>query len=533
MRMIRLPGPVPIAVLAILLAGLVASTPAEAAPTLLQHYQFNGDFTSSTSGGITAVDLSTGTAVSTTGGIQGGAAYFDGADDLLLIEGQNILSAGEVTFAFWEKADNLGTEISKGYFLSDAAANPLDNLYLRRYPSPVSGVGDVSAPNGKVAVNHFAQFAPQELTTEVWHQHTITYTDSGVGYWWVDGQLSTLTPTGDLFAGLATVNPSSDYDRAGIVLGNRLIGGREYQGYLDEVQIYQGSAHTGMAQYLYSNPGATLDTYDDVAYPDTGIAVAPGVRPTNAAVRRWKFDGNLQEDGGTAHGSAIGNATAGTNNGVYAGSGAVSFDGVDDAVTIDADVISTNKYSISLWEKAVSGNTGYLFADETWRNLLVRRYTSDNVAGKYDIWAGGVDAFQFIDSETEAPATYDEWHHVVVAVDGEWGNLRTYVDGKLAMTVSSVNGQYTANMNIESEWGNGDGFHELLGNLLYLGNRNDLGRDFSGLLDDLQIYNWNLSEADVQLLYDNPGLTLMQVPEPGSLALLLTAVISLLLIRRQ
>ncbi|MBN1910120.1 MAG: LamG domain-containing protein, partial [Pirellulales bacterium] len=294
------------------------------------------------------------------------------------------------------------------------------------------------------------------------------------------------------------------------------IGGRTYSGYMDEVQIYQGSANTGMAQYLYANPGATLATYDAGAYPDPGCTAAPGDRPANAAVRRWKFDGNLNEEGGTAHGTAIGNAAAGTDNGAFAGSGAVSFDGNNDAVAIDQSVISTNKYSIAVWTKDTSGNNGYLFADSNdYANLLLRRFNTE-----FSFWAGGDDFPNFVDPNTGVAATYDEWHHLVVAIDGEWGNARVYVDGTLAFEE-----------NIEPDWGTGNGFQALVSDL-YLGNRADLGRDYAGLMDDLQIYNWNLSEADAKLLFDNPGLTLMEVPEPSSLVLLLAAALSGLAWRR-
>jgi hypothetical protein len=367
---------------------------------LLQHYQFNGDFTSATSGGITAVDLSTGTSVGTTNGISGGAAIFDGVDDLLLIEGQTVLPTGAITFAFWEKATDLSPDLHAGYFICDAAANPIDNLYLRRAKMDISGGDEVSAVNGKVNSNHFSVYAPQDLSTDVWHQHTITYTDAGVGYWWTDGDLKTVAASGDAFAGLTSGTTE------GLVLGNRLAGGREYTGLFDEVQIYQGSVHGGMAQYLYDNPGSTLDSYSG---SNPGMPDAPGVRPTNATVRRWKFDGDLAEDGGTHTGTAVGDATAGTTNGAFAGSGAVAFDGSDDAVKIDSEVISTNKYSIAVWEKTTSGNTGYLFCDggSEYENMLFRRQDSGN---SYDAWAGRADVGQFIDPNTGSAPTCDEWH---------------------------------------------------------------------------------------------------------------------------
>jgi hypothetical protein len=68
--------------------------------------------------------------------------------------------------------------------------------------------------------------------------------------------------------------------------------------------------------------------------------------------------------------------------------------------------------------------------------------------------------------------------------------------------------------NIKATWGAGNGLQSLLGNLLYLGNRDGLDRDYAGLVDDLQIYNWNLSEEDAAYLFSHPGETLFTTPTP-------------------
>ena len=50
----------------------------------------------------------------------------------------------------------------------------------------------------------------------------------------------------------------------------------------------------------------------------------------------------------------------------------------------------------------------------------------------------------------------------------------------------------------------------------YLGNRGDLGRDFDGRIDDLQIYNTPVRPAMVQALMANPGKTLNDVFRSGA-----------------
>ncbi|MBN1910718.1 MAG: PEP-CTERM sorting domain-containing protein [Pirellulales bacterium] len=504
LRPFRVATIVATAALAVVLSsGVSADT-----PTLLHHFTFDLDYSSSTSS-VVADPLLTFTPIDSYFGKVGGSVYFTGYDSLLLLEGRDVLPAGAFTFAFWERASNATTgTTAAGYFVCDAASNPLQNLYLRRYPSPDSTGTDLSAVNGMIAESHFSQYVAEDISLDEWHQHTITYDDLGVGYWWVDGVLKTVTPTGVPFAGLSEILEGSDYNREGLVLGNRLTQDRTYEGNMDDWQIYQGAANGGMAQYLYNNPGATLATYDPVAYPDPGGVYPPGVRPDNAAVRRWKFDGNLNEHNGTAHGTAIGDAVAGTDNGAYAGSGAVAFDGIDDAVTIDLSGAATNKYSVALWAKDTSGTTGYLFADaDDPQELLFRRFNDKNLGdGVYGLWGGGdaLDNPNIVDPNTELPPTYDEWHHVVVAIDGEWGNARVYLDGTLARFE-----------NIEADWGYTTGFNVL--SHLILGNRaSDMARDYAGLLDDLQVYNWNLSEEDAAYLFEHPGATLFEtVQVPG------------------
>ncbi|MBN1910717.1 MAG: hypothetical protein JW818_13310, partial [Pirellulales bacterium] len=221
MRMPSKIGLALVAVAATLAAGVIPSAQADTVPSLLHHYQFDGTYDSATSS-VVADPLGTTTPVGTTGGISGGAAYFNGTDSMLLLEGQGVLPAGTFTVSFWEKADTpaAGT-YEDGYFLCDAAANPLQSLYLRRYPTPDAGGTTVAAANGFIAMGQLSPYVTDDLSTGVWHQHTITHTASGSSYWWIDGALQKVSPTGDLFSGLTAINPSTAYDREGLLLGNR------------------------------------------------------------------------------------------------------------------------------------------------------------------------------------------------------------------------------------------------------------------------------------------------------------------------
>lgn len=211
-----------------------------------------------------------------------------------------------------------------------------------------------------------------------------------------------------------------------------------------------------------------------------------------ALVGQWKFDGDLADSFGASDGTAIGDATAGTNNGISGG--AVSFDGTDDAVRISQSVISGGSFTIAFWEFSPSGtNQGYFIgagAGGGAGDIFLRRI------GTQDHYAGGI-------TQTSPPYTFGEpgpfargqWHFNVVTHTGS--NVGSwYVDGNL---IASQPTTFPATG---------------LRDHLYVGNRGDVQRDFDGRIDDLQIYNAPVRPAMVQALMDNPGKTLNEVFVP-------------------
>ncbi|MGD9126936.1 MAG: PEP-CTERM sorting domain-containing protein [Planctomycetia bacterium] len=468
-------------------------------PTLTHLWSFDGDLTDSV-GTLTGA----GTDVTTTGtGVSGNAAYFNGSTSKIMLEDITVLpTSGAWTVSFWEYADSADAN-PDGYYFSDAAMNPLANLYVRRYIE--DGYG--SAPNGKIAERNFGKYNPSVLATDTWINHTITVTDDGATYWYIDGQLDTFIYPGSMsWEGLntSTTNPE------GLVIGNRTTGSRTYWGYLDEFQIYSGSVDGGMVNYLYANPGSTLDTYDAVTFPDPGL---PDIMPGPDNVLHWTFDTDLSEAYGTAGatGTAIGDATIQAGAGVAGG--ALYLDGNDDAVVIDGDLVTTGSVSFSFWAKTDGTTNGYMLADgDNYSNLFIRRDTNDT-----SMITGGVGTEANI--ENIGPNPEDTWQHVVVVSSQETGEVYCYVDGELAQV-----SEY-ARTEVEAKG-------VLVGILsdLYVGNRTDLGRDFKGWIDDLQIYDGTLTGEEVAFLYNNPGV---EVPEPSTIILLLGAVVGWFIIRRR
>ncbi len=238
-------------------------------------------------------------------------------------------------------------------------------------------------------------------------------------------------------------------------------------------------------------PGA-LEKYD---LPDLNRLLPNEVyfepEPLEPRVLHWRFDGDFNAEGGQFNGTAVGNAVAGIDNGAFEGSGAVYFDGNDDAVSIPKDVLGAAPATIAFWSKTAKANgTGYFISDSgNVENFFLRRYDSGN--GNYT-YTGWVDRILFgeagPDGTKKSTWAINEWHHQVLVLD-EHGTVTWYIDGKRFQTIM------------------GTDFQGLTTDL-YLGNRAGLNRDLTGWIDDLQIYNWALAPEQVVELFENPGETI-------------------------
>lgn len=108
------------------------------------------------------------------------------------------------------------------------------------------------------------------------------------------------------------------------------------------------------------------------------------------------------------------------------------------------------------------------------------------------------------------------WHNIVMTVNLSSSLLSLYVDGAFA------NSQTMGT----STFPNFDNFE--IGRL----GRSSPTDSYTGLVDDVQVYDTALSAGDVQYIHNNPGVTV--VPEPSTLALFgLSGMVALCVIRRK
>lgn len=245
---------------------LLSMLPPAAAEAILVHrYDFENDMSDS----IGSIDGSLPTAsgsmpiydTDVADRVVGTAAiYFDGDDDYAVIPksagGETLVAAGAYSLSFWTKLQRNNVQ---GYFMCDSGN--ITNLFMQIAPI---GYFDGSSSTQVSSNWRFLQSNGDPWPVGEWYHHTIVVPEiatgeTGTATWYVNGvaqDTMMLHPFGGLAGDLNLGNRSSDL-------------ARDYQGWLDDLQIYQGALTAGNASYLYSNPGSVI--------PEPGTACLLGV----------------------------------------------------------------------------------------------------------------------------------------------------------------------------------------------------------------------------------------------------------------
>ncbi|MFC1742059.1 DUF2341 domain-containing protein, partial [Nanoarchaeota archaeon] len=198
------------------------------------------------------------------------------------------------------------------------------------------------------------------------------------------------------------------------------------------------------------------------------------------------YSGNL-----SIHGRV--NGSVWNKTGGYDGWGAYQFDGVDDRIhchdsACDAylDFDSSMSFSYGAWVKTnnseasakfLLGKTALAGAEEPGWALTT------SISGKFLCRAS--DGYDSVSAGYVYPAN-DTWYHVMCVYDGPARTMRLYVNGTLLRTVTNTD---LDNISTSTSFIIGG---EVGGN-----------RDFSGVLDEIRIYNRSLSAEQVLALYNN------------------------------
>ncbi len=216
-----------------------------------------------------------------------------------------------------------------------------------------------------------------------------------------------------------------------------------------------------------------------------------------AEISRWSFDNTLQDSGlGQNHGAFVGEPApafvAGFNG---APSGALSFDGLNDALTVvinrDLPASTHSAYSIALWVKALPFTLSTLYAETSSSSDVPLFFLGADTRGasaSIEAVLRSVDNRLLIDHVRSGRPVFDNaWHHVAWVDNG--GRVSLYIDGI----------RDPANLYYQK------GPLALDRTSLGAIHRRNFCCFLEGAVDDLRIYDHALSESEIQALIPQAG----------------------------
>ncbi|MDZ7586549.1 MAG: DUF2341 domain-containing protein, partial [Patescibacteria group bacterium] len=422
--------------------------------------------------GTTANDISgnglTGTlgvgnsAPSWTNGKFGGALSFDGTNDYV---NMGTLSQTPRTVSYWIKPTTPITSSSPNYSLMDFGnVNTYDVFgYTGAF------TGDFSGETITWASEYTPTFRTTYITNTIdtnWHHLAITNN----GTVWNQVYLDGVAVTTNLYNGGA------------IVWNNGFTVGKGYwnsdgffNGSIDDVRIYN---------YARS-PGQIVEDMN-AGHPSVGS-------PVGSAVGYWKFDegygstANNSGFGGTALNGSLGVGTSApswSNAGKFGK--ALSFDGNDyNDVTYNSTLAPTAEITVSGW-----------FYRTNWADSVSQVPVSKTQSGGYEFYLTGNNMkIQIYRNGSYGIAQFSTsalsgWNHFVGTYDGRYTKI--YINGILKNTDdASANYPITYSVSnsliIGAEAGAGAGAD---------------GYGWTGLLDEVKVYNYALTEDEIRLDYN-------------------------------
>jgi hypothetical protein len=256
-----------------------------------------------------------------------------------------------------------------------------------------------------------------------------------------------------------------------------------FNGSIDEVKVYNYARTAAQVAYDYNRGGPIgwwkMDecqgtTINDSSGQGNTGTLTVGATGTQTAAGTCNTSGTVRANG----------ATGKFNN-------SLNFDGTDDFATItDANNIYqiTGDLSVSSWIKTSSATAQQMVISKgSTTDWLYSLFVNSGKALCKIYQQNSTSAY--LSAQSTQDVNDGSWHMVTCSLVGT--TLTTYVDGKVAATSSSTTGtRDTASSGS-----------------LYIGNFSNSGNSllFPGQIDDVRIFNYGLSAAQIQKLYNNGG----------------------------
>ncbi|MFZ5424170.1 MAG: LamG domain-containing protein, partial [Patescibacteria group bacterium] len=418
------------------------------------------------------------------------ALVFDGSDDYVEIgTDSKVDNSAQGSITAWVYPHDMTATNRAIFGFGGAATGFAGRLEFYTYNG-----GLFISQNTNGATQNWIRTNYSQLTTNNWHHVAVT-SDGAAWKLYINGVEQTTL----LGAGSNNGNWFSDTTATAPVhttIGRIFHNGtwkEPYYGKIDEVTLYDYELSPAQVAYNY-NRGAPIGWWQ---FDECQGAVA------------YDASGNSNNGsitiGATGDNTSTGTCSSGTsteawNNGTTGKfNGSLDFDGTDDAVsstTLSGDLDDLSELSVCMWVYNIGSDTDYGYFDNLnggGGGFVLMRDESGSTSGRTDTYkvyiseASGGDTVHL--EGNNSIAQINTWTHICgVYRENNVSGLRLYVNGK-EDTFSPVS--TVGVTNIDSS-----------GTTAYIGRRQ--GGDYhSGQIDDVRIYNYALSQTQIQNIINN------------------------------
>jgi hypothetical protein len=235
-----------------------------------------------------------------------------------------------------------------------------------------------------------------------------------------------------------------------------------------------------------------------IGFGNAAMAQVPSYVPTNGLVGFWPFNGNANDESGNGNHGIPQNGTVLSNDRFNNSNKSYSFDGVNDYMSTPIIQSNINSYSVSIWFKTTD-SVGWMFQGS--------RNCNSSIGNRLVIYLSkllyGADASGYNDAVvTNSSFNDNQWHNVV----GVWNGFGSSIISEFQFSIY-VDGVFV-NQTAQTSVGNGGiGGHRSIPingtSTCSFGKESCNSSTFyySGLLDDIGIWNRALTQQEIIKLY--------------------------------
>ena len=414
-------------------------------------------------------------------GMVGGAFNFDGTDSRLNF-GNTVGNFGtnDFTIEFWIRTSSTRLES----VMEKWPVCGVSSMWNIRIGQPVTNDGHLNTEMFSDALGngHAVLVSGRAINDGIFHHVALVRLGTSVAYY-IDGAVDVSTSS---VGGVTEINNTADF-AVGRSVCVGIDGTSPFTGQMDEISVYNRALSASEIAAIYQ--------------AGTAGKCAP-VAPHGIAIAHWKFDetsGNVAHDSGGSFNGTLSPGGASFVTGGVSG-GALSLSKANNGFVNMGNALGLEDtdFSVVAWVKMTAGDTsntvilskhaaysrnGYLLGVN--RLEVFRDNKASFVEG-----GSGVAAYTIDETPISTTDVNDGNWHQVVAVYHAGGVRSIYVDGAPAEDSKP------------SQPFNQNSVAFLIGGANYEGVPTGV---FTGLIDDVQIYNYALASSNVDFLFQNPG----------------------------